>query len=42
MDPPSRTIGMVWRKLNPMTNRFTRIAQIVSDIGQSPTPAMRG
>ena len=39
---PSRTIGMVWRKSNPLADRFTQIAQIVSEIGQSPTPTLRG
>lgn len=39
---PSRTIGMVWRKSNPLADRFTQIAQIVAEIGQSPAPAIRG
>ncbi len=30
---PSRTIGMVWRKSNPLADRFTQIAGIVADIG---------
>lgn len=30
---PSRTIGMVWRKTNPLAPQFTRIADIVRDIG---------
>lgn len=30
---PTRTIGMVWRKTNPLAPQFTRIAQIVREIG---------
>ncbi|MFV0294176.1 MAG: hydrogen peroxide-inducible genes activator [Paracoccus sp. (in: a-proteobacteria)] len=36
---PSRTIGMVWRKSNPLADRFVKIAQIVADISQSPPRA---
>lgn len=32
---PARTIGMVWRKSNPLADRFTQIAQIVREIGQA-------
>lgn len=32
---PTRTIGMVWRRSNPLAERFGQIAQIVSEIGQS-------
>ncbi|WBU56683.1 hydrogen peroxide-inducible genes activator [Paracoccus sediminicola] len=32
---PSRTIGMVWRRSNPLANRFAQIAQIVSDTGRA-------
>ncbi|MFD1796561.1 hydrogen peroxide-inducible genes activator [Paracoccus aurantiacus] len=30
---PVRTIGMVWRKSNPLADRFAQIAQIVAEIG---------
>ncbi len=30
---PSRTIGMVWRKPNPLAERFGQIAQILAEIG---------
>ena len=30
---PSRTIGMVWRKSNPLAERFGQIAQILAEIG---------
>lgn len=30
---PSRTIGMVWRKSNPLAARFGQIAQILTEIG---------
>lgn len=30
---PSRTIGMVWRKTNPLAARFSDIAEIVRDTG---------
>lgn len=32
---PTRTIGMVWRKSNPLADRFAQIAQIVADIGKA-------
>ncbi|MEM7069496.1 MAG: hydrogen peroxide-inducible genes activator [Pseudomonadota bacterium] len=32
-DPkPSRTIGMIWRKTNPLANQFTQIAEIIRTI----------
>ncbi len=27
--PPSRTIGMVWRRTNPLSKRFAQIAEAV-------------
>ena len=30
---PSRTIGMVWRKTNPLSAQFERIAEIVRELG---------
>lgn len=30
---PSRTIGMVWRKTNPLSSQFTQIAEIVREAG---------
>lgn len=30
---PSRTIGMVWRKTNPLSHQFAEIAEIVRDTG---------
>ncbi|MDK1385402.1 LysR substrate-binding domain-containing protein [Sinorhizobium sp. 8-89] len=30
---PSRTIGMVWRKTNPLSSQFTRFAEIVREVG---------
>lgn len=30
---PSRTIGMVWRKSNPLSEQFTRIADVVREAG---------
>ena len=30
---PARTIGMVWRKTNPLAGQFARIAEIVRDAG---------
>ena len=34
---PGRTIGMVWRKSNPLTEQFSRIAEIVRDMGKGDT-----
>ncbi|MDO5604741.1 MAG: hydrogen peroxide-inducible genes activator [Paracoccus sp. (in: a-proteobacteria)] len=34
---PTRTIGMVWRRSNPLADRFAQIAQIVTELGQ-PIP----
>ncbi|MDI4663014.1 LysR family transcriptional regulator [Xanthobacter autotrophicus] len=31
---PSRTIGMVWRKTNPLSGQFEHIAEIVRDVGR--------
>lgn len=31
--PPSRTIGMVWRKTNPLATQFSQIAEIVRVLG---------
>jgi LysR family hydrogen peroxide-inducible transcriptional activator len=30
---PSRTIGIVWRKTNPLSSQFTQIAEIVREVG---------
>ncbi|NHX27205.1 hydrogen peroxide-inducible genes activator, partial [Escherichia coli] len=30
---PTRTIGMVWRKTNPLAGQFTQIADILRDMG---------
>lgn len=32
---PTRTIGMIWRKSNPLSDRFIQISQIVAEIGPS-------
>ncbi|WBU59839.1 hydrogen peroxide-inducible genes activator [Paracoccus albus] len=32
---PTRTIGMVWRKSNPLSDKFGQIARIVAEVGQS-------
>jgi len=32
---PTRTIGMVWRKTNPLSTQFARIADIVREAGLS-------
>lgn len=32
---PSRTIGMVWRKSNPLAGRFGQIAQTLAEIGRA-------
>ena len=37
---PARTIGMVWRKSNPLADRFAQIAQIVREIGRPQTQPM--
>ena len=34
MPRPTRTIGMVWRKTNPLTDQLTHIAGIVRKAGQ--------
>lgn len=36
---PSRTIGMVWRKTNPLAGQFEHIAEIVRELGVSGAPA---
>lgn len=36
---PSRTIGMVWRKTNPLSGQFAHIADIVRDVGISKVTA---
>ena len=36
---PGRTIGMVWRKSNPLAEQFSRIAQIVRQIGAGKSRA---
>ena len=33
---PKRTIGMIWRKTNPLSDQLMQIADIVKDIGQRP------
>jgi LysR family hydrogen peroxide-inducible transcriptional activator len=30
---PARTIGMIWRKTNPLDKQFQEIAQVVRAIG---------
>lgn len=32
---PTRTIGMVWRKSNPLADKFGQIARIVAEVGQN-------
>tara|TARA_R110002051_G_scaffold134709_1_gene207710 strand:+ start:1970 stop:2899 length:930 start_codon:yes stop_codon:yes gene_type:complete len=32
--PPSRTIGMIWRKSNPLSKRFAQVAKVVKGSGQ--------
>ncbi len=32
--PPKRTIGMVWRKTNPLSTQFTELGALVREIGQ--------
>jgi LysR family hydrogen peroxide-inducible transcriptional activator len=33
-DPqPTRTIGMIWRKSNPLADQLAQVAQIVKDAG---------
>lgn len=32
---PTRTIGMVWRKTNPLATQFARIADIVRDVAEA-------
>ncbi|OOG74751.1 LysR family transcriptional regulator [Sinorhizobium sp. A49] len=39
---PTRTIGMVWRKTNPLSAQFTRIADIVREAGLSRQRQMDG
>ncbi|NRP20971.1 Hydrogen peroxide-inducible genes activator [Ensifer adhaerens] len=39
---PSRTIGMVWRKTNPLSAQFTRIADVVRNAGLSRQRQMDG
>ncbi|SDD33046.1 LysR family transcriptional regulator, hydrogen peroxide-inducible genes activator [Paracoccus isoporae] len=36
---PTRTIGMVWRRSNPLADRFEQIAGIVTDLGQPTADA---
>lgn len=36
---PKRTIGMVWRKTNPLSSQFTELGALVREIGQSQTRA---
>ncbi|WP_112323431.1 hydrogen peroxide-inducible genes activator [Oceanibium sediminis] len=38
---PSRTIGMVWRASNPLSEQLLQIAAIVSDVGQAKGHAKR-
>lgn len=33
--PPSRSIGMIWRKTSPLTERLTEIAEVVRGCGES-------
>ncbi len=39
---PTRTIGMVWRKTNPLSAQFARIAEIVREAGLSRQKQMTG
>lgn len=35
---PSRTIGMIWRKTNPLSEQFSQIAEIVREVGAAAFP----
>ncbi|MFG1308994.1 hydrogen peroxide-inducible genes activator [Xanthobacter tagetidis] len=40
LDPrPSRTIGMVWRRTNPLAGQFEQIGEIVRAVGGEASPA---
>jgi len=39
---PSRTIGMVWRKTNPLSSQFIQIAEIVREAGLRKQGEMQG
>jgi LysR family hydrogen peroxide-inducible transcriptional activator len=39
--PPSRTIGMVWRKTNPLSGQFEHIAEIVREVGMASAESDR-
>ncbi len=39
---PSRTIGMVWRKTNPLAPQFTRIAEIIREAGRRKQSQTQG
>jgi LysR family hydrogen peroxide-inducible transcriptional activator len=36
--PPSRTIGMIWRKTSPLTDQFSKIADVVRHAGLTLRP----
>ncbi len=38
---PSRTVGMVWRKSNPLSDQLTQIGAIVQEIVRSPNPVRK-
>ncbi|MCB1738971.1 MAG: hydrogen peroxide-inducible genes activator, partial [Gammaproteobacteria bacterium] len=38
---PARTIGMAWRKSNPLTGQFAQIADIVREAGLAGAEAER-
>lgn len=38
---PSRTIGIVWRKTNPLSSQFTQIGEIVREVGLGRQLQMR-
>ena len=43
--PPSRKIGMVWRKSNPLSHKFMEIGAIIRQVSQTQdtrTPAVQG
>ena len=34
VNPPNRTIGMIWRRSNPLSQRFTQVAEVVKRSGE--------
>jgi LysR family hydrogen peroxide-inducible transcriptional activator len=31
---PQRSVGMIWRKTNPLDGQLRRVAQLVKDVGE--------